>query len=109
MRPARHIFGVSAIRSHITDALHGDPEIQFVPAMHEPGCLHAAAHKAKRGSRFALAPPALSDESSDRTAYAYKESIPLIALSSDVWSREAERALFLGTRSPARCLSRSPR
>ena len=48
----RHIFGVSGHSVFdITDALYGDPEIAFVPALHEgPAAYMAAAYaKGKRG------------------------------------------------------------
>jgi acetolactate synthase-1/2/3 large subunit len=88
-----HIFGVSGHSVFdITDALYGDPEIRFVPAMHEgPAAYMAAAYaKAKRGLGVCLASSgAGATNLLTGTAYAYKESIPLIALSSDVRSREA--------------------
>ena len=88
-----HIFGVSGHSIFdITDALYGNPEIRFVPAMHEgPAAYMAAAYaKAKRGLGVCLASSgAGSTNLLTGIAYAYKESIPLIALSSDVRSREA--------------------
>jgi acetolactate synthase I/II/III large subunit len=89
----RHIFGVSGHSVFdITDALYGEPEIRFVQAMHEgPAAYMAAAYaKAKRGLAVCLASSgAGATNLLTGTAYAYKESIPLIALSSDVRSREA--------------------
>jgi acetolactate synthase-1/2/3 large subunit len=88
-----HIFGVSGHSIFdITDALYGHPETRFVPAMHEgPAAYMAAAYaKAKRGLGVCLASSgAGSTNLLTGIAYAYKESIPLIALSSDVRSREA--------------------
>ena len=89
----RHIFGLSGHSVFdITDALYGDPEIRFVQAMHEcPAAYMAAAYaKAKRGLGVCLASAgAGATNLLTGIAYAHKESIPLIALSSDVRSREA--------------------
>jgi 2-succinyl-5-enolpyruvyl-6-hydroxy-3-cyclohexene-1-carboxylate synthase len=89
----RHIFGVSGHSVFdITDALYGDPEIRFVQAMHEgPAAYMAAAYaKAKRGIGVCMASSgAGATNLLTGIAYAYKESIPLIALSSDVRTREA--------------------
>ena len=88
-----HIFGVSGHSVFdITDALYGDPEIRFVQAMHEgPAAYMAAAYaKAKRGIGVCMASSgAGATNLLTGIAYAYKESIPLIALSSDVRTREA--------------------
>jgi hypothetical protein len=68
------------------------PRSRFVQAMHEgPAAYMAAAYaKAKRGLAVCLASSgAGATNLLTGTAYAYKESIPLIALSSDVRSREA--------------------
>ncbi|HEY3304448.1 MAG TPA: thiamine pyrophosphate-binding protein [Candidatus Binatia bacterium] len=89
----RHIFGLSGHSVFdITDALYGDPEIRFVQAMHEgPAAYMAAAYaKATRSLGVCLASSgAGATNLLTGIAYAYKESIPLIALSSDVRSREA--------------------
>ena len=89
----RHIFGLSGHSVFdITDALYGDAEIRFVQAMHEcPAAYMAAAYaKAKRGLGVCLASAgAGATNLLTGIAYAHKESIPLIALSSDVRSREA--------------------
>jgi acetolactate synthase-1/2/3 large subunit len=89
----RHIFGVSGHSVFdITDALYGDPEIRFVQAMHEgPAAYMAAAYaKAKRGLGVCMASSgAGATNLLTGIAYAHKESIPLIALSSDVRSRES--------------------
>jgi acetolactate synthase-1/2/3 large subunit len=89
----RHIFGVSGHSVFdVTDALYGDPEIRFVPAMHEGSAAYMAAAyaKAKRGIGVCLASSgAGATNLLTGIAYAYKESIPLIALSSEVRSREA--------------------
>ena len=89
----RHIFGVSGHSIFdITDALYGDPEIQFVQAMHEgPAAYMAAAYaKATRNLGVCVASSgAGATNLLTGMAYAYKESIPLVALCSDVRSREA--------------------
>jgi acetolactate synthase-1/2/3 large subunit len=88
-----HVFGLSGHSVFdITDALYGDPDIRFVQAMHEgPAAYMAAAYaKAKRSLGVCLASSgAGATNLLTGVAYAYKESIPLIALSSDVRSREA--------------------
>ncbi len=89
----RHIFGVSGHSVFdITDALYSDPEIRFVPAMHEGSAAYMAAAyaKAKRDIGVCLVSSgAGATNALTGVAYAYKESIPLIALSSDVRRREA--------------------
>ncbi|HEY2991145.1 MAG TPA: thiamine pyrophosphate-binding protein [Candidatus Binatia bacterium] len=89
----RHIFGVTGHSVFdITDALYGDPEIRFVQSLHEgPAAYMAAAYaKGKRGLGVCLASSgAGATNLLTGVAYAHKESIPLIALSSDVRSREA--------------------
>jgi acetolactate synthase I/II/III large subunit len=91
----RHLFGVSGHSIFdITDALYGDPEIRFVQALHEgPAAYMAAAYaKAKRNLGACLASSgAGATNLLTGTAYSHKESIPLVALSSDVRSREAGR------------------
>jgi len=88
-----HIFGVTGHSIFdITDALYGDPEIQFVQAMHEGSAAYMAAAYA-RANRNLGACVASSGAGATNLltgmAYAYKESIPLLALCSEVRSREA--------------------
>jgi acetolactate synthase-1/2/3 large subunit len=89
----RHIFGVTGHSVFdIIDALYGDPDIKFVQAMHEGPAAYMAAAYAK-GTRSLGACLASSGAGATNlltgAAYAYKESIPLIAVCSDVRSREA--------------------
>jgi acetolactate synthase-1/2/3 large subunit len=88
-----HIFGLSGHSIFdITDALYDDPDIQFVPAMHEGSAAYMAAAyaKAKRAPGVCLASSgAGATNLLTGIAYAYKESIPLIALSSEVSGRTA--------------------
>lgn len=89
----RHIFGVTGHSVFdITDGLYDDPEIRFVQAMHEGPAAYMAAAYAK-GTRSLGACLASSGAGATNLltgiAYAHKESIPLIALSSDVRTHEA--------------------
>ncbi len=87
------VFGVTGHSVFdITDALYGDPAIRFVPALHEGSAAYMAAAyaKARRGPGVCLVSAgAGATNLLTGVAYAHKESIPLIGLSSDVWGEAA--------------------
>ncbi|HTM08029.1 MAG TPA: thiamine pyrophosphate-binding protein [Verrucomicrobiae bacterium] len=87
------IFGVTGHSVFdITDAMYGDPEIRFVPALHEGSAAYMAAAyaKARRAPGVCLVSAgAGATNLLTGIAYAHKESIPLIGLSSDVWGEAA--------------------
>ncbi|MGH7765889.1 MAG: thiamine pyrophosphate-binding protein, partial [Candidatus Binatia bacterium] len=88
-----HVFGLSGHSVFdITDALYDNPGIRFVQAMHEGPAAYMAAAYAK-GTRSLGVCLASSGAGATNLltgiAYAHKESIPLIALCSDVRTREA--------------------
>jgi acetolactate synthase-1/2/3 large subunit len=87
------IFGVTGHSVFdITDALYGDSAIRFVPALHEGSAAYMAAAyaKARRGLGVCLVSAgAGATNLLTGIAYAHKESIPLIGLSSDVWGEAA--------------------
>src|SRR5262250_16699 len=87
------VFGVTGHSLFdITDALYGDREIRFVPVLHEGSAAYMAAAyaKARRGLGVCLVSAgAGATNMLTGIAYAHKESIPLIGLSSDVWGEAA--------------------
>jgi len=87
------VFGVTGHSVFdLTDALYGDAAVRFVPALHEgsAGYMAAAYAKARRGPGVCLVSAgAGATNLLTGIAYAYKESIPLIGLSSDVWGEAA--------------------
>ena len=87
------VFGVTGHSVFdLTDAMYGDPAIRFVPALHEGSAAYMAAAyaKARRGPGVCLVSAgAGATNLITGIAYAYKESIPLIGLSSDVWGEAA--------------------
>ena len=87
------VFGVTGHSVFdITDALYGDPALRFVPALHEGSAAYMAAAyaKARRGPGVCLVSAgAGATNLLTGVAYAHKESIPLIGLSSDVWGEAA--------------------
>ncbi len=87
------VFGVTGHSVFdITDALYGDPAIRFVPALHEGSAAYMAAAyaKARRAPGVCLVSAgAGATNLLTGIAYAHKESIPLIGLSSDVWGEAA--------------------
>ena len=87
------VFGVTGHSVFdITDALYGDGAIRFVPALHEGSAAYMASAyaKSRRGLGVCLVSAgAGATNMLTGQAYAYKESIPLIGLSSDVWGEAA--------------------
>ncbi|HEX2386913.1 MAG TPA: thiamine pyrophosphate-binding protein [Candidatus Binatia bacterium] len=87
------VFGVTGHSVFdITDALYGDAAIRFVPALHEGSAAYMAAAyaKARRAPGVCLVSAgAGATNLLTGIAYAHKESIPLIGVSSDVWGEAA--------------------
>src|SRR2546425_6226144 len=83
-----YLFGLSGHSIFpITDALYSEPNLQFVPVMHELSAAYMAAAYAK-GTRtvgvcIASAGAGVTNLLTG-IAYAYKESIPVIVLAADV-------------------------
>ena len=84
----RYVFGLSGHSIFpITDALYSEPDVQFVPVMHELSAAYMAAAYAKGTRTFGVC---LASAGAGVTnlltgiAYAYKESIPVVVLAADV-------------------------
>ena len=88
-----YLFGLSGHSIFpITDALYSEPNLRFVPVMHELSAAYMAAAYAK-GTRTAGVCTASAGAGVTNlltgVAYAYKESIPVIVLAADVPRRHA--------------------
>lgn len=86
----RHIFGLSGHSIFpITDALYSEPDIKFVPVMHELSAAYMAVGYARATRKLGVC---LASSGGGATnlltgiAYAFKESCPVIALAADVSS-----------------------
>ena len=88
-----YLFGLSGHSIFpITDALYSEPDLRFIPVMHELSAAYMTAAYAK-GTRTLGACTASAGAGVTNLltgiAYAYKESIPVIVLAADVSRRHA--------------------
>jgi acetolactate synthase-1/2/3 large subunit len=84
----RYVFGLSGHSIFpITDALYSEPDVQFVPVMHELSAAYMAAAYAKGTKSLGVCTASAGAGVTNLLtgiAYAYKESIPVVVLAADV-------------------------
>ena len=86
-----YVFGLSGHSIFpITDALYAEPNLRFVPVMHELSAAYMAAAYAKGTRTLGVCTASAGAGVTNLVtgiAYAYKESIPVIVLAADVSRR----------------------
>src|SRR4029450_7713466 len=90
-----YLFGLSGHSIFpITDALYGEPNLRFMPVMHELSAAYMTAAYAKGTRTLGVCTVSAGAGVTNLLtgiAYAYKESIPVIVLAADVSRRYAGR------------------
>jgi acetolactate synthase I/II/III large subunit len=88
-----YLFGLSGHSIFpITDALYAEPDLRFIPVMHELSAAYMAAAYAKGTRTLAVCTASAGAGVTNLLtgiAYAYKESIPVIVIAADVSRRHA--------------------
>jgi acetolactate synthase-1/2/3 large subunit len=90
-----YLFGLSGHSIFpITDALYAEPDLRFIPVMHELSAAYMAAAYAKGTRTLGVCTASAGAGVTNLLtgiAYAYKESIPVIVIAADVSRRHAGR------------------
>ena len=88
-----YLFGLSGHSIFpITDALYSEPDLRFIPVMHELSAAYMTAAYAKGTRTLGVCTASAGAGVTNLLtgiAYAYKESIPVIVLAADVSRRHA--------------------
>jgi acetolactate synthase-1/2/3 large subunit len=88
-----YLFGLSGHSIFpITDALYSEPDLRFIPVMHELSAAYMTAAYAKGTRTLGVCTASAGAGVTNLLtgiAYAYKESIPVIVLAADVLRRHA--------------------
>jgi len=107
----QYLFGLSGHSIFpIIDALYSEPDLRFIPVMHELSAAYMTAAYAKGTRTLGVCTASAGAGVTNLLtgiAYAHKESIPVIVLAADVCHAVVrEKARPLGTRYPnGRCSS----